>query len=495
MRKFHFEYIPSFLLISLIWIIAIFLKWESNFIPPHWDEVDVYMSPIFELYNKGFHNILRPDFFNWNPPGPQLIFYPFILVFGKSYIALKTGTLLLSLTSLALIFLLGEHFRNKFTGFIAALIYFFIPVVFVQFNRFLGDIIFTPFTLLYIYLYLKSKYKSAIVIGLVMGITRQTAIAFGAWVLIHSFLSNKVNKENFMIAISPFITVGIFFAYLKFYSGNYLPHPTFAQNRFTLQRFLDGGFYYAIQNSFLLYGKNILCLFLIPSFLVDLIINRKNAIKDDYFKVLFSSASVFAAFILFFAFDRGGIIRYYMPTSTLLTLLTILYSEKILKWGTVFILPIFIWIALPQYYSHPYMETGGFEDSLTHVSLVKMEQEMGKFIDEHIDQNSIILTAWPYPNKFSRPAFGYVKNQHNAIGYDELKYAALSTDQDRRNYFESLEYEYYLLGSGTDQFLRTHLPHLIKSHELKLIHRLQSERHFIELYKREKLKSEKSTPE
>src|SRR5208283_5961407 len=227
------------LLAGLLLFVAIAIsKANTIALPYYWDEY-VYISPANWLYNgslmRAFPGLHPPTIFFGHPFALYVALALVWKVFTESIIVSHIFILCISFLGVYYTYLLGIQLHNRTVGFIAALLLLFSPLYFAQSGMVNGDVAITSLSVITIYYFLRRRYIPYLVSGILLVLTKESAIACIAALLLYLYFEERkrpsVSRELAKYSV-PLIIILVFFLAQKLTTGMFLPNQYFDSHPF-----------------------------------------------------------------------------------------------------------------------------------------------------------------------------------------------------------------------------------------------------------------------
>jgi len=304
------------------------------------DEVPPYYGTAMHFYHAGSLRevvklILNSSYTFGHPFLFPMLYGLGMKVWGVGSFAAKVFIVFISSISMNYVFKLGQLvFRNTFYSILLVLLVLMTGVYQVNFPLFLGDTFLLPFCLAYLYYYLNAQYKTALAIGLIAGITRESFLIFVAAIFVfetlYSFVSKKWDKQKMLtLVFSPFLGIS-WFLLNKIMYGKFL-HTFVEVNtedltqsgiRLTLDFFLSNTmeFWRSMLNSnqFLFYQIVLFCFSLI----------HLRRYKTENKRFVLISLSIFLVTYISLSFFHGFYLRYLLYGYVLIIISNLLWIQN-----------------------------------------------------------------------------------------------------------------------------------------------------------------------
>jgi len=424
---------------------------------------------------------LNPGAFGNHPPGLQLLFYPFVLVFGANYYVLKILTLLLTSFSLAALYFIGKKLGSPMIGFCSSVAYFFIPIIFIHSNRFLGDTVLASFTLLFFFLIIYEEKNLALIIGLFLGFLRQSSLAFGIAALFYYALRKELNKKTLLICASPFITLGLFFVSQKIQLGSFIAHDAFKSlGHISIFNNFSEGFRFSFEHLFENQGKFYAFVTLVISFVLSIFYKKIKREKFVEIPIVISLVVSILIFLLFFSFNTGTIQRYFNPLLPFFMTLTFYFSFTLLQKFTPLLLIFFLYLFYPHYNTDHFYQGTGYETTLQYKDIIRLHQLGADYLSKN-HPNKIIGTGWPLNSTLIRKEYGYVEKELQTEFIDRI---FIHKHLDKEKFLDKLKFEIFYWSSSSALYFTDNKQVYIDRFKLKLIQEFKYKQHSLEFYQR-----------
>ena len=399
-------------IISGILILLLVIKWNVLSLPFFWDEMGAYVLYVFKAH-KDFLKFFTAMEFLGHPPGLQFIVFIVHKLFGQSIFVTRMVCLLQTFLLVCVVYLAGKKLADWKVGLFAALNLFFFPIIFAQSTLFLGDINFTPFIFLYIYLFFWGKYRWAFGVGFLCGLLRETSLLFSFTLSVISIMRwRDLTRGKLASALAPLISFVCFMLSNLIQSGHLLTHPAVLEGHFIFS--LSQFFATFVMCCRMIFVDQHLYIFLIPlmvggicSGILALFFKEKSFISEYIFAVIFVSF----VFVVFCTFNSGRLVRYFIPIIPGIVLLGTYFLWKFLgriSWAIQII--IFVFLIKHHIASSPVIQGTAFETEMQYVDVIKVSQMMTKYVEENYS-DKIIFSPWPIFNMFRFPYMGYVSQK------------------------------------------------------------------------------------
>lgn len=402
-------------------LILYFSKTTVLNLPYFWDELIVYVNPIRLVYERGLGHMIwdgslfKPENFFYHPFGLPLLFFPLLKVFGHSVWLMRFSALFFVWGSVFCTYKIGKIVHGKILGLCGAVALFSLPLIFTQSTMILGDTFFMLFSTLFFFLLIQEKrFWSLLIVGLLMGFIRETALAFVPVAALFYYQRRKCNWKSLIVTLSP--AVGIVFFFLLSGFG----HQAFTEGHIGFHNLSSGfvkSFRYAIFEDY----KEI---FLYPALAFALFIlifpklREKKGMSLEHLGLL---ALPLIIFIGFFSLDREVLSRYFNPVLPFFTLLCFYPLVRFSRLVAIFFLVV-VALRVPQYaFSSNTFHLGtAHETRMEYQEVLKVQMEAAQYLEkEHALKR--IWTSWPIDVMLSDSFFGYVKQSLKVVTFEEAQ--------------------------------------------------------------------------
>lgn len=440
-------------------------------VPYFWDELIVYVNPIRLVYEQGLGRMIwdgslfNPSNFFFHPFGLPLLFLPLLNLFGHSVWLLRFCALFCVWGSLFFTYKIGKIIHGKILGFCGAVSLFSIPLVFAQSTMILGDIFFMLFSSIFFFLLIQGrKFWQLLVVGLLMGFIRETALAFVPVAGVYFCYRKDFSLRSWAIILSPAIGIIFFFLFAGF------GHQAFTEGHISFQNLKEGcitSFRLAFFDDYkdiLLYPALFFAfiLLLFPKF------KEKHGVNNENLVLLVLLILLFAAF---FSFDKGVLSRYFNPILPFFTLLCFYPLVRFSRLMAILFLFI-VAIRIPEYAftTNNFQLGSGHETRMEFQEVLKVQKEAARYLElEHPLKR--IWTSWPIDVMLSDSFFGYVTHSLKVVNQKEAERG----DFDLYVWASNMKVEFASLDER-DLW--------IKNQKLKLIKNFTYKNKWVEIYSR-----------
>lgn len=373
-------------------------------LPLFWDEMLVYFEPLYNLHKNGISYLKNPSGFFHHPPGVQLMAWPVYALAGQKIFALKLFTLLMSLGTCVWLYKIATHFGSKLFALLVVGSYFFTPIIFTQASMVLGDTYLCFWASMYLYFALKKDWLHAMVTGFIMGLTRETSLAFAGGLLIFLVLQKNKNKLAWLAVATPFLAIALFFIFEFAENGSIFNHIAFqdqdialTSGKFLLQFNHAVELFLWIRSKWYLTLAGFLFIPLFPFF--------KGRIKNSHDLLLILLPSFIL--LIFMSFNSGVLERYFNPVWGTTLILLLLPIFRVIQDKAIFLLPFIILLHSQFYFDEGGHPGTGHEDILEHKYVAKNFIQLGDYLQKNYPTH-LIYTQWPIYHALKDPSMGYV---------------------------------------------------------------------------------------
>jgi Dolichyl-phosphate-mannose-protein mannosyltransferase len=416
---------------AFLFLIVLISKAGTINLPFYWDEAGAYISPAHWLANgsllrslPGFH---PPYMFFGHPFALYLTLASIYKVTGETVNVSHIFILAITFLGLYYTYLLGKNLYNGQVGLISSLLLFFSPLYFAQCGMVNGDVVITSLGVMTMYYLVKKNYIPYLITGILLVLTKESAIAFIVAALIYLMVEAKSGADlagNLARYSIPLIVIVVFFALQKIFTGMILPNGYFSSHNFFELSFgaLSHKLTDVLSWTFITQGRWTLSAVLLLGFTVY----RKIMIRKEY--VLFGS-------LFFFFIGTYSCIyflpRYILPILPYFFIMSAAAIFSLFSYKKIFVVMVLSIMAISINRTYGYSTGyGNYEEDMQYADVVLTHKAACAFVEANFPDEKI-LASWPLVADLQYPFLGYVKHPLKATsnpneGYDVLVYTRQS---------------------------------------------------------------------
>lgn len=411
----------------LLFLIVFISKAGTIGLPFYWDEAGAYTSPAHWLAKGSLLRILPglhpPYVFFGHPPALYLTLAAIYKIVGESVQVSHIFILAVTFLGLYYTYLLGKHLYNGSVGFISSLLLFFSPLYFAQCGMVNGDVVITSLGVMTMYYLVEKNYIPFVISGVLLALTKESAIAFIVAGLIYLF---SVKEEKYSPGLAgtlagysiPLIVIIIFFALQRIFTGMILPNGYFSSHNFFELSFgaLSHKIIKVFRWTFINQDRWILSALLLIGFTV----HRGKVLRKEY--ILFGLLFLF--FIGAFSFIYF-LPRYILPILPYFCIMSASAIFSLFSYKKIYVIITFLLAATFIYRAYGCgTGYGNYEEDMQYADVVLTHEAACAFIEANFPDKRI-LAPWPLVTDLQQPFLGYVKHPLRAISNPNERYDVL----------------------------------------------------------------------
>ena len=205
-----------------------------------WDEMDAYVGPAIALSEGSLWNVLPgfhpAEMFYGHPPFLFLLLASAFKLFGQSPFVAHIVTVFFAALGVFGTYRLTYHLAGFREGVLAALLLFFSPIYFAQSAICTADIFVATLSVWVVYYYLKNKLFAAATAGVILAMTKLTALGIFASILLYECIlalrTSRIDFKRFATLLLPLAVSLIFLTLQWATTGRLVPNDYFNSRNF-----------------------------------------------------------------------------------------------------------------------------------------------------------------------------------------------------------------------------------------------------------------------
>lgn len=305
----------DWILVPVLLALVIF-KLPQLFLPSFWDEAWSYLPAILNMAETGPSLLPDPqtaELFRGHPLFFYFVTSAWVVVFGKSFFAMRLFPLLVSMLLLAVLYSFSKKYFGKKTAVITTMFMLIQSVFLAQSSMLLPEMLLALFTLLTLDAFLSGKKILFILWGTLLALTKETGLVLIVACILIRIIEPWWNKEagnlrnriasSWHLAI-PVIMTAVFFTTQKLIMGWF-----FFPEHIGLLNFTAGSVLHRLSGYtsylFIGFGRNLLSITTGAALVVLLI--RKCRVEAEKRKVIYSILLFSVLYMLFLS------VNFYSP--------------------------------------------------------------------------------------------------------------------------------------------------------------------------------------
>lgn len=401
---------PYYLIIFFLFFTAPLLMthWPLLSLPYFWDEQGQFVPTALDLLRSGVwvaHSTLP----NVHPPGVEAYLVLWYKLFGYSIPITRFAMLMLAGVGLLGTFLLAIELSRGANGAPALLppiLLLASPLFFMQSMMAQLDMPSMVFTVLAVYLFLRSRNAYAAAVSVLLVMSKETGIVVPLVFFVWLVARKDYRRAAYYVA--PAAALAAWLIVLHRSTGYWLGNPGFAHynvgyslHPVRLAMSFARRFYYLFFAEFRWIGTLVLAI----------VIRRMTILRSASWRIALAVSA--ANFILVSVLGGAELERYLLPVIPIFYVAVSVAITYLRPWpGRITATALLVGLIVSLFWNPPYPFP--YENNFAMVDFVQLEELSAHYVQRFLP-NKTVATAWPYSNGLTNPEFGFVRRKEKVV--------------------------------------------------------------------------------